>query len=145
MGRFSRFAQGFVAAQPGAPIAKPPLGKLYGTQLLLLLAVVAGLLWIDRIVASSALLGGLISIGPSYFFARQVFRFRGARFAPQIAQAFYVGETGKFLLTAAAFAAAFALVKPLNAAVLLSAYLAMTACHWVCSAWIANIAARTRR
>lgn len=138
MGRFSRFAQGLVAAQAGAPIAKPPLGKLYGTQLSVLLAVVAGLLWIDRIVASSALLGGLISIGPSYFFARQVFRFRGARFAPQIAQAFYVGETGKFLLTAAAFAAVFALVRPLNAAVLLVAYAAMTACHWVCSAWIAR-------
>lgn len=138
MGRFSRFAQGLLAAQPGAPIAKPPLGKLYGTQLSVLLAV-AGLLWIggiDRTVASSALLGGLISIGPSYFFARQVFRFRGARFAPQIAQAFYVGETGKFLLTAAAFAAVFALVKPLDAAALLLAYAAMTACHWVCSVWI---------
>lgn len=138
MGRFSRFAQGLVAAQPGAPIAKPPLGKLYGTQLSVLLVVVAGLLWIDRVTASSALLGGLISIGPSYFFARQVFRFRGARFAPQIAQAFYVGETGKFLLTAAAFAAAFALVRPLNAAVLLIAFFAMTACHWLCSAWIAR-------
>jgi ATP synthase protein I len=71
-----------------------------------------------------------------------VFRFRGARFAPQIAQAFYVGETGKFLLTAAAFAAAFALVRPLNAAVLLTAYLATTACHWLCSAWIAQRFAR---
>jgi ATP synthase protein I len=142
MGRFSRLAQGLLAAQPGAPIAKPPLGKLYGTQLSVLLAVVLGLLWIDRVIASSALLGGLISIGPSYFFARQVFRFRGARFAPQIAQAFYVGETGKFLLTAAAFAAAFALVRPLNAAVLLSAYLAMTVCHWLCSAWIAKRFAR---
>lgn len=138
MGRFSRLAQGLLAAQPGAPIAKPPLGKLYGVQLSILLAVALGLLLIDRVIASSALLGGLISIGPSYFFARQVFRFRGARFAPQIAQAFYVGETGKFLLTAAAFAAAFALVRPLNAAVLLSAFLAMTACHWLCSAWIAK-------
>lgn len=138
MGRFSRLAQGLVAAQPGAPIAKPPLGKLYGTLLSVLLVVVLGLFWIDRVIASSALLGGLISIGPSYYFARQVFRFRGARFAPQIAQAFYVGETGKFLLTAAAFAAVFALVRPLNAAALLSAYLATTACHWFCSAWIAK-------
>lgn len=145
MGRFSRLAQGLLAAQPGAPIAKPPLGKLYGTQLSMLLVVVAGLLWIDRIIASSALLGGLISIGPSYFFARQVFRFRGARFAPQIAQAFYVGETGKFLLTAVAFAAAFALIKPVNAAALLSAYVAMTVCHWVCSVWITGRSGRQAR
>lgn len=145
MGRFSRLAQGLLAAQPGAPIAKPPLGKLYGTQLSLLLAVVAGLLWIDTIIASSALLGGLISIGPSYFFARQVFRFRGARFAPQIAQAFYVGETGKFLLTAAAFAAVFALVKPVNAAALFAAYLATTMCHWICSVWITGRGARQAR
>lgn len=148
MGRFSRFAQGPLAAQPGAPIAKPPLVKLYGTQLSVLLAVVAGLLWIgaiDRTVASSALLGGLISIGPSYFFARQVFRFRGARFAPQIAQAFYVGETGKFLLTAAAFAAVFALVKPLDAAALLLAYAATTACHWASSVWIAGHSGRPAR
>jgi ATP synthase protein I len=104
----------------------------------MLLAVAAGLVWVSRTAAYSALLGGLISVGPSYFFARQVFRFRGARLAPQIAQAFYVGETGKFLLTAVAFAIVFALVKPLQAAVLLLAYLGMTLCHWAVSAWIAT-------
>lgn len=138
MGRFSRLAQWVEPAQRGAPLARPPLGKLYGGQLLLLLAVAAGLVWVNRTTAYSALLGGLISVGPSYFFARQVFRFRGARLAPQIAQAFYVGETGKFLLTAVAFAVVFALVRPLNAAVLLLAYLGMTLCHWATSAWIAR-------
>jgi ATP synthase protein I len=103
----------------------------------MLLAVAAGLMAINTTIAYSALLGGLISVGPSYFFARQVFRFRGARFAPRIAQAFYVGETGKFLLTAVAFAVVFASVKPLSPGVLLLAYFAMTLCHWAASAWIA--------
>jgi ATP synthase protein I len=105
--------------------------------LAILLALAAVLLAVDTTTAYSALVGGLISIGPSYFFARQVFRFRGARLAPQITQAFYVGETGKFLLTAAAFALVFALVKPLHAGILLLAYLGMTLCHWAFSAWIA--------
>jgi len=136
MGRFFRFARWLEPAQSGAPLARPPLEKLYGAQLLILLVVVMGLLWIDKTTAYSALLGGLISVGPSYFFARQVFRFRGARLAPQIAQAFYVGETGKFLLTAVAFALVFATVRPLKAAVLLVAYLGMTLCHWVAAASI---------
>jgi ATP synthase protein I len=137
MGLFSRLAQRFEPAQRGAPLARPPLERLYGGQLLILLAVAAGLLAVNITTAYSALLGGLISVGPSYFFARQVFRFRGARFAPRIAQAFYVGETGKFLLTAVAFAVVFATVKPLSPAVLLLAYFGMTLCHWAASAWIA--------
>jgi len=107
------------------------LEKLYAVQASILLLVSVGLLWVDLTVAYSALLGGLISVGPSYYFARQAFRFRGARFARHITRAFYVGAAGKFMLTAIAFALAFAMVKPLNIAVLLLAYLGMTASHWV--------------
>jgi ATP synthase protein I len=142
MGRFSRLAQQLRPVQSGAPLSRPPLERIYGAQLAMLLTIAAILLMVDNITAYSALMGGLISIGPGYFFARQVFRFRGARLAPQITQAFYVGETGKFLLTAVAFAVVFATVKPLNAAVLLLAYAASTVCHWICSAWIAARAMR---
>jgi len=142
MGRFSRLAQQLRPVQSGAPLARPPLERIYGAQLAILLAIAAVLLMVNCTTAYSALVGGFISIGPSYFFARQVFRFRGARLAPQITQAFYVGETGKFLLTAIAFAVVFATLKPLNAGVLLAAYLAMTVCHWICSAWIASRAMR---
>lgn len=117
--------------QVGAVLARPPLEKLYAVQASILLLVSVGLLWVDLTVAYSALLGGLISVGPSYYFARQAFRFRGARFARHITRAFYVGAAGKFMLTAIAFALAFAMVKPLNIAVLLLAYLGMTASHWV--------------
>lgn len=142
MGRFSRLTQWLEPAQSGGALARPPLERLYGAQLLMLLAVAAGLVGVNNTIAYSVLLGGLISVAPSYFFARQVFRFRGARFAPRIAQAFYVGETGKFLLTTVAFAVVFATVKPLNAVVLLLAYLAMTLCHWATSAWIATRSGR---
>jgi|KBSSwiStaDraftv2_1062776.scaffolds.fasta_scaffold19995_2 ATP synthase protein I len=121
-------------AQVSAHIARPPVEKWYGLQVLILLLVAAGLIWVNITTAYSVLLGGLISVVPSYYFARQAFRFRGARFARHIAQAFYVGETGKFLLTAGAFALVFALVKPLNAAAVLLAFLGMTLCHWAISA-----------
>lgn len=120
--------------QGHAHLARPPLGKLFALQVLILLLAAAGLWWVDFTTAYSVLLGGLISVVPGYYFARQAFRFRGARFARHIAQAFYVGETGKFLLTAGAFAAVFALVKPLNAAAVLLAFLGMTLCHWAMSA-----------
>lgn len=136
MGRPPDTAQKPSTAHRGATLARPPLGKLYAALTSLLLLIVAGIWWLNGTTAYSVLLGGLISVGPSYYFARQAFRFRGARFARHIAQAFYVGETGKFLLTAIAFALVFALVKPLHPAALLLAYIGMTVSHWALSAWI---------
>jgi ATP synthase protein I len=121
-------------AQVGAILAGPPLARWYLAQVAVLLLISAGLLWVNTTAAYSALLGGLISVGPSYYFARQAFRFRGARFARHIARSFYVGATGKFALTACAFGAVFATVKPLNAALLLSAYAAAALGHWVVAA-----------
>lgn len=121
-------------AQVRTALARPPLEKMYALQALILLLVAAGLVWVSITIAYSVLLGGLIAVAPGYYFARQAFRFRGARFASHIAQAFYVGETGKFLLTAGAFALVFALVKPINAAALLMAFLGMTICHWAMAA-----------
>lgn len=117
--------------QVGAVLAKPPLGRWYAAQTMVLLLISVGLLWVDVTAAYSVLLGGLISVGPSYYFARHAFRFRGARFARHITRAFYVGAAGKFMLTAVAFAVVFATVKPLNAVVLLLAYFGMTASLWL--------------
>lgn len=122
--------------QTGATIAKPPLWKLYTLQTGILLVICTGLLWIDTLTAYSALLGGLISIAPNSYFARQVFRFRGAAAARHIARAFYQGETGKFLLTATAFAVVFATVKPLNVVALWVAYVATALSHWLVAAQI---------
>ena len=127
----------------GAAIASPPLARLYAALLGVLLLVSAGFMWVNITTAYSVLLGGLISVGPSYYFARQAFRFRGARFARHIAHAFNVGETGKFLMTTGAFAAAFALVRPLHAAALLLAFLGMTLGHWAIAAYI-GVRSRSR-
>jgi ATP synthase protein I len=120
----------------GAVIARPPLGKLCALQTAILLAIAAGLLWIDTILAYSVLLGGLISIAPNSYFARRAFRYRGARVAPHIARGFYEGEAGKFVLTATAFAVVFAAVKPLHLAGFWLAYLAATLGHTMVAAYL---------
>lgn len=112
--------------QAGAAIARPPLWKLYALQTGILLTISVSLLLIEPITAYSVLLGGLISIAPNSYFARQAFRYRGARAASYIARGFYQGEAGKFALTATAFAVVFATVKPLNMAALWGAYLVAT-------------------
>lgn len=115
--------------QAGAGIKAPALGKLYATQIALLTVVSLGLLWVDLITAYSVLLGGLTFIVPTGFFARQVFRYRGAQATPRIARAFYRGETTKFVLTALAFALIFTLVKPLNLTALWLAYVVALLIH----------------
>lgn len=128
-----------MAHQPGyrrasAMIAGPALGKLYATQIAILTVASLCMLWVDITTAYSVLLGGLTFIAPTGFFARQVFRFRGAQATRHIARAFYRGESGKFVLTAMAFALIFALVKPLNVTALWLAYLAAMVVHQILAA-----------
>lgn len=111
--------------RPSAAIARPPLGKMFAVLALLLAVVCAGLAIIDVTLACSTLLGGAIWLMPNLYFARQAFRYRGARAAPHIARALYLGETGKFALTAVAFGVVFAAIEPLNAPALWAAYIGM--------------------
>ncbi len=74
-------------------------------------------------MAYSAVIGGMISVVPNAYFARQVFRYTGAAFAREVARSFYRGESGKFVTTVMLFAATFALVQPLQVFVLFLAYL----------------------
>jgi ATP synthase protein I len=111
--------------RPNAAIARPRLGKLYLALVLLLGIVCAGLAIIDAALAYSALCGGAIWLLPNLYYARQAFRFSGARAAPQVARALYLGEAGKFALTAVAFGMVFAAIEPLNAPALWAAYIGM--------------------
>lgn len=124
--------------QAGATIARPPLWRLYALQTVILLAISVSLLLIDSVTAYSVLLGGLISIAPNGYFARQAFRYRGAQAAGYIARGFYQGEAGKFVLTATAFAVIFAAVKPLNMVALWGAYLAAMMSQAGVAAYIAG-------
>jgi len=124
---------------------KPPLTKIFVIQIVLLMLVSAALLLIDGTVAKSSMVGGAIAIGSNWFFARWAFRYSGARAARQVAYSFYVGETGKFLLTVILFAASFAVIRPLNTVSIFSTYLFMVLVNGVLSAWFCGIKGRQKK
>ncbi|EIF41411.1 F0F1 ATP synthase subunit I [gamma proteobacterium BDW918] len=104
-------------------IARPPLLKIYGLQIAVVLLASVTALPLDMVAAYSIAIGGMISVIPNAYFARQVFRFTGAAYARQVTQGFYRGESGKFITTLGLFASAFVFVKPLQVFVLFLAYL----------------------
>lgn len=109
----------------GADITRPPVHRITLAQMILLALFSLSLLAIDRVAAYSMFSGGMIAILSQAYFAALVFRWRGARSARAIARSSYVGETGKFLLSAGGFALVFALVRPLYGPAVFGGYLAM--------------------
>jgi ATP synthase protein I len=106
-------------------ISRPPILRIYGFQCALVLLASVILIPLDKVTAYSAVIGGMISVVPNVYFARQVFRYTGAAFAREVARSFYRGESGKFVTTLALFAATFVLVQPLQVFVLFLAYLSV--------------------
>jgi len=106
-------------------LPRPPVWRvlLADSGLLILAALGAGL--VDPVTGKSVLFGGLVFLVPQAWFARQVFRFRGAGAARRVVQGFYRAEAGKFLLTCAGFAAVFVVAKPLHAAAFFGAYIVL--------------------
>jgi ATP synthase protein I len=78
--------------------------RVLALQMLITLAV-AALAWAmwDLRAAGSALLGGMINLIATGYFAYRVFALRPGSTAHQIATAFYIGETVKIVLTGALF------------------------------------------
>jgi ATP synthase protein I len=111
-------------------ISLPAVKKVALYQLALLLPAAVALLGWDAVVAYSALLGGLIQIIPQAWFARQAFRYAGARRVQSIVSAMYWGETGKVVLSAVLFTATFLLVSPLNVGALFSSFVIMILVQW---------------
>jgi len=109
----------------GAEITRPPVHRITLTQLALLSLLCLGLLAFDKGVAYSVLSGGLIAIVPQAYFATLAFRWRGAQSARAIARSSYAGAMGKFLLSIAAFALVFAVVRPIDGPAVFMGYLAM--------------------
>src|SRR5690554_2899109 len=87
----------------------------------LILALVFWVLW-GRVSAYSMMLGGLISTVPNAIYARQVFRYRGARAMTQVVKAIYMGEFIKLTLMGSGFALAFTLVEPLDTKALFAGF-----------------------
>jgi ATP synthase protein I len=97
----------------------------------LLLLVSTAIWWTNHVIAYSVLIGGLIYIIPTMYFALYAFRFRGAQAAQMMLMSFYRGEIGKFLLSCVGFAISFTLVKPLDVLALFCAYTVLTIIQWI--------------
>ena len=115
-------------------IQKPPVFKVCLIQLSILLPMSVIGWWSSATVSYSLLLGGLLQIVPSAYFAYFAFRVIGAAHANFALQQIYRGEMGKFTLTLVGFGLVFLLVKPLHSVALFSAFVAMTFVYWVASA-----------
>ena len=91
-------------------------------QLITTIVLSVTLLIYDFTVAYSALAGGLIATLANAWFAIKVFRIKPEETPETVLAMFYIGETGKFVFTAAMFVIAFVLIKPLNVVVFLGIY-----------------------
>lgn len=85
------------------------------------LAVPLGL-WQGKVVGLSVLLGGMIAVVPNAFLAARILPQRSTPAA--MLRAVWLGELGKWLLTALLFGAVFALVRPLSAPGIFAGFIA---------------------
>ncbi|MFW3614765.1 ATP synthase subunit I [Billgrantia antri] len=81
--------------------------------------------------ALSALMGGLVGLIPSLYFAWRIGSVRGGRQASRFVSNLYRAEAGKFGLTVALLAAVFAAVPPSNPIFFFVAYVAVLFTHWL--------------
>jgi ATP synthase protein I len=109
----------------GAEIKRPPVYRITAVQLVVLVSSSVLIFTFDAVWAYSVLSGGLIAVLPQAYFATRAFRWRGARSAQAIAKSSYAGVVGKFVFSAAGFAAVFALLRPIEGLAVFAGYLAM--------------------
>jgi ATP synthase protein I len=106
-------------------LQKDPLNRVVGyvvPQLVLTAVVSMALIFVSATVAYSALIGGLIAIVTSTWFALKVFTARSTNEPAVELRSFYWAEINKIVLTGAMFVAVFALIKPVNGAAVLAVY-----------------------
>lgn len=91
------------------------------------------LMVVDITAARTALIGGWIATLANLYFAVQAFRYSGARASRQMVQAFYRGESGKFVIVMLLFIAAFKLLPSVrdNAMYLFSAFFIVYGVAWI--------------
>ncbi|MCL6268570.1 F0F1 ATP synthase subunit I [Sansalvadorimonas sp. 2012CJ34-2] len=111
-------------------LQKPAIHRVIIVQSVMTVLLSAVFFLNNTTAGLSALLGGLICLIPNTYFVARTFSRSGARAAKIIVMDFYKGEAGKFLLTACGFALVFALVKPLDYAVLLGVFVLVQAVNW---------------
>lgn len=111
-------------------IKRPPVYRVPGIQLLVLLVVSVGLGFVSVTIAWSVLAGGLVAIIPHLYFTVYAFRHMGARASHDIARSFARGEAGKFILTMVGFACVFKSGFVMNPLAIFGGYCAMLVVQW---------------
>ena len=111
-------------------IPKPELVKATLYQLAALLLLVAFISMTDKLMAVSALMGGLIQILPQAWFSRQAFKYAGANNVGKVVQSMYRGELGKVVMTAALFAIVFTVDKQWHYLTLFTTFFVMIPLQW---------------
>ena len=106
--------------------------RLFLAQATVTLLVALTGLWLAGLPgASSALMGGLVSLLPSLYFVRRGLRSRGGKRARVSVLNLYQAAMGKFGLTVALFVILFVTVPPSNPALFFVAYVAAQLMHWL--------------
>ena len=119
-------------------ISTPPIQRVALYQLLILMPVCGIVSGFDVTLAGSIMVGGLIQIVPQAWYARQAFRYRGARQVNKIVRAMYWGESGKVILTAALFVTTFIVWKQLNFLAVFCAFTVMIPVGWLITLKVLN-------
>lgn len=115
----------------GAEIKRPPVYRITLVQLAVIAILYASLFFVNKVLASSVLWGGLIATLPQAYFAAQVFRRSGARSAQAVARASYKGVVGKFVFSAAGFAAVFTTLRPIDGLGVFAGYIALLVIQFI--------------
>jgi ATP synthase protein I len=109
------------------------VGQFFWAQALMMLAVAGAALGYGVVAAYSALLGGMISLLPDYYFARRVFRRYAGRSPVEVAGIMLRAEIVKIVLAVLMFGAVFVLIGALNVLALVAGYLLVKAAGVVVS------------
>ncbi|MGZ5050523.1 MAG: ATP synthase subunit I [Methylobacter sp.] len=105
------------------------VNKIISSQILVIMIMTAGFsLSGEKSQALSAVLGGAAAFIPNLYFALRIYRSAGQD-ARKIVRSFYIGESGKLLLTAALFFMIFQ-IPNIQILPLLSVYVAVLSVFW---------------
>ena len=97
---------------------------------LLLPCALLMLLWVDQARSMSLFFGGLLVVIPQAYLTVYAFRYMGASSTKMIAQSFYRGEAGKFVLTFVGFGVVFLWFKAVHLPSLFTGYTLMLFLQW---------------
>jgi ATP synthase protein I len=86
--------------------------------------------FLEQLLSFSLFVGGLLVIVPHAYFSFYAFRYMGASSTRLVAQSFYRGESGKYMLTLVGFGLVFWQFETVNLPLLFTGYVVMLMLQW---------------